>query len=158
VPSVEDEYSRDLVRSIEDIRGDLMRARHRLGKFLLRRGHRYEGGGTWTGMHMRWLRAPSFEEACSQACFVDYLAAVELLVGRRQTLIDALEQQIPNSSHAQVIARLRASAGSTRSPRPASITLDLPLVPPRQRPSRDRQQHLRRRPGLTNAPPYQWTT
>src|SRR5215207_1194135 len=80
VPSVQDEHFRDLVRCIEDIRGDLMRARHRLGKFLLRRGHRYEGGGTWTGMHMRWLRALSFEEACSQATFVDYLAAVELLV------------------------------------------------------------------------------
>jgi transposase len=40
VPSVQDEHFRDLVRCIEDIRGDLMRARHRLGRFLLRRGHR----------------------------------------------------------------------------------------------------------------------
>jgi transposase len=38
--SVADESFRDLVRCIEDIRGDLMRARHRLGKFLLRRGER----------------------------------------------------------------------------------------------------------------------
>src|SRR5246127_1696140 len=37
VPSVEHEQLRDLVRCREDIRGDLMRARHRLGKFLLRR-------------------------------------------------------------------------------------------------------------------------
>jgi transposase len=44
VPTVEDEHFRDLVRCIEDIRGDLMRARHRLGKFLLRRGQRYESG------------------------------------------------------------------------------------------------------------------
>src|ERR671930_2216036 len=55
VPSVQDEHFRDLVRCIEDIRGDLMRARHRLGKFLLRHGHRYQAGTTWTGMHMRWL-------------------------------------------------------------------------------------------------------
>ena len=41
VPSAEDEAFRDLVRCIEDVRGDLMRARHRLSKFLLRRGHRY---------------------------------------------------------------------------------------------------------------------
>jgi transposase len=111
VPSVADEHFRDLVRCIEDIRGDLMRARHRLGKFLLRRGHRYEGGGSWTGMHMRWLRGLRFQEACSQATFVDYLAAVELLVGRRQTLIEVLEQQIPASSHAPVIARLRCFRG-----------------------------------------------
>ena len=111
VPSVEDERFRDLVRCIEDIRGDLMRARHRLGKFLLRRGQRYEGGATWTGTHMRWLRKLQFEEACSQATFVDYLAAVELLIGRRQTLIEVLEQQIPASSHATTIARLRCFRG-----------------------------------------------
>lgn len=55
VPSVADECFRDLVRSIEDARGDLMRARHRLSKFLLRRGERYPGRaapgrpGTWAG-------------------------------------------------------------------------------------------------------------
>lgn len=49
VPSVEDEHFRDLVRAIEDVRGDLMRARHRLGKLLLRRGERYPGAGaSWT--------------------------------------------------------------------------------------------------------------
>jgi transposase len=40
VPGVEDERFRDLVRAIEDARGDPMRARHRLGKFLLRHGGR----------------------------------------------------------------------------------------------------------------------
>ena len=34
VATVEDEQFRDMVRCIDDIRGDLMRARHRLGKFL----------------------------------------------------------------------------------------------------------------------------
>ena len=48
VPTVADEHFRDLVRCIEDIRGDLMRARHRLAKLLLRRGHRYQSGGAWT--------------------------------------------------------------------------------------------------------------
>src|ERR1019366_3602475 len=49
VPSVEHEQLRDLVRCREDIRGDLMRARHRLGKFLLRREIYYEGPATaWT--------------------------------------------------------------------------------------------------------------
>src|SRR5512144_256289 len=52
VPSIADEGFRDLVRSIEDARGDLMRARHRLGKFLLRRGIRYPGpGSAWTQRH-----------------------------------------------------------------------------------------------------------
>jgi transposase len=112
VPSVADEQFRDLVRAIEDVRGDLMRARHRLGKFLLRRGERYPGpGAAWTGKHLAWLRALRFTDACSQATFTDYLAAVELLIGRRQSLLVALERQIPESSHAPVIARLRCFRG-----------------------------------------------
>ena len=112
VPSVADEQFRDLVRAIEDVRGDLMRARHRLGKFLLRRGERYPGpGGAWTVKHLSWLGALQFPDACSHATFVDYLAAVQLLMGRRQGLLVALERQIPESSHAPVIARLRCLRG-----------------------------------------------
>ena len=49
VPSGEEEALRDLVRAREDIRGDLMRARHRLGKLLLRHDVRYDGtGDKWT--------------------------------------------------------------------------------------------------------------
>jgi transposase len=112
VPSVADEQFRDLTRSIEDVRGDLMRARHRLSKFLLRRDERYAGPGrAWTAAHLRWLRSLSFGDACSQASFADYLAAVELLVGRRASLLAALEQAVPQSSHAAVIARLRCFRG-----------------------------------------------
>jgi transposase len=112
VPSVADECFRDLVRCIEDVRGDLMRARHRLSKFLLRRGERYPGAGrAWAAAHLRWLRSRAFEDACSHVTFADYLAAVELLAGRRATLITALEQRVPESSHAPVIARLRCFRG-----------------------------------------------
>jgi len=112
VPSAADECFRDPVRSIEDARGDLMRARHRLSKFLLRRGERYPGpGGAWTARHMGWLRSREFDDACSRATFLDYLAAVELLVGRRATLVEALAQAIPECSHAAAIARLRCFRG-----------------------------------------------
>ena len=56
VPSIEREQLRDLVRCREDIRADLMRARHRLGKFLLRREIYYEGPGEpWSLKHRAWL-------------------------------------------------------------------------------------------------------
>ena len=68
VPSVADEQFRDVIRAIEDCRGDLMRARHRLGKLLLRRDLRWAGpGSTWTQAHLRWLRSLRFEDVCSQA-------------------------------------------------------------------------------------------
>ena len=61
VPSVEQEAARDLVRAREDCRGDLMRARHRLSKLLLRQGIVYSGGQAWTGPHDQWLRRQRFE-------------------------------------------------------------------------------------------------
>src|SRR5439155_2868824 len=112
VPTPADEHFRDLIRAIEDVRGDLMRARHRLSKFLLRRGERYPGpGGAWTLKHLGWLGSLRFDDVCSQATLADYVAAVELLRGRRATLVEALEQTIPGSSHAPVIARLRCFRG-----------------------------------------------
>lgn len=112
MPSVADESFRDLVRCIEDVRGDLMRARHRLSKFLLRRGERYPAaGGSWTAKHLGWIRSLKFDEHCSRATFSDYLGAVELLQTRRGTLIRALEQAIPDCAHAAVIARLRCFRG-----------------------------------------------
>jgi transposase len=78
VPSVADEAFRDLVRAIEDVRGDLMRARHRLSKLLLRRGERYPGAGrAWTLAHLKWLRTLQFDDPCSRAAFADAPAAVE---------------------------------------------------------------------------------
>jgi hypothetical protein len=56
VPSGEEEALRDVVRAREDIRIDLMRARHRLAKLLLRHDVRYDGtGDNWTWRHRQWL-------------------------------------------------------------------------------------------------------
>jgi transposase len=112
VPAVADEHFRDLVRVIEDVRGDLMRARHRLGVFVMRRSERYSGSGNnWQPKHMSWLRALRFEDSCSRATFDEYLDAVELLTSRKAALIRALEQEIPQSSHAPMVARLRCFRG-----------------------------------------------
>jgi len=56
VPTVGAEAARDLVRAREQCRGDLMRARHRISKMLLRHGLIYSGGTRWTGLHLDWLR------------------------------------------------------------------------------------------------------
>ncbi len=59
VPGPEEEAARDLVRAREDARGDLMRARHRLSKLLLRHGAVYEATA-WTRAHDQWLRRQRF--------------------------------------------------------------------------------------------------
>jgi transposase len=56
VPSEQHEQLRDLVRCREDLRADLMRARHRLATFLLRRERYFPGPGErWTLKHRHWL-------------------------------------------------------------------------------------------------------
>ena len=62
VPTVGQEAARDLVRAREDCRGDLMRARHRLSKLLLRHGIVYDGGQAWTNPHDAWLRRSASSE------------------------------------------------------------------------------------------------
>ena len=47
VPDEETEAARDLVRARDDVRTDLMAARHRLSKLLLRHGLVYDGSVTW---------------------------------------------------------------------------------------------------------------
>ena len=112
VPSVEEECFRDLVRAREDVRGDLMRARHRLSKLLLRRGLRYPGPGkNWTREHRKWLARLAFGDHASMAAFSDYLAAVSALEQRRDTLEGEIERLWPDSPHAIAISRLRAFRG-----------------------------------------------
>ena len=110
VPSEADERFRDLVRCIEDARKDLMRSRHRLSKFLLRRGRRFPCKA-WTQPHEKWLCKLRFEDAPSQATFLDYLSAVQGLVQRRRVLIEALQEAVPAASHANTVARLRCFRG-----------------------------------------------
>ncbi len=47
VPTAEQQAARDLVRAREDCRGDLMTARHRISKLLLRQGIVYSDGNAW---------------------------------------------------------------------------------------------------------------
>jgi transposase len=62
VPTPEQEAIRDLLRAREDANEDLVRRRrHRLLKFLLRRGHRFEGKN-WTREHWRWIRAQKLSD------------------------------------------------------------------------------------------------
>ena len=105
-----EERFRDLVRCIDDARKDLMRSRHRLSKFLLRRGLRFPGRA-WTQPHQRWLGRLRFDDALSQAVLIDYMSAVDALLHRRRELIAVLVNAVPASAHAETIARLRCFRG-----------------------------------------------
>ena len=89
IPGSGQEAVRDLMRAREDARHDRMRARHRIGKFVLRHGRRMPTSG-WTLTRRQWLGSQTFEHAAQQAAFDDYLLACDLIDRR----IETLEQQI----------------------------------------------------------------
>jgi len=87
VPDLELEALRDLVRAREDLRGDLMGARHRVSKLLLRHGIVFDGPGeTWAVRHLQWLSKVRFEQELVEAVFGEYLAHHEVLLARRDRL------------------------------------------------------------------------
>jgi transposase len=112
VPSVERERLRDLVRCREDIRADLMRARHRLGKFLLRREVYWEGpGNAWSRRHRAWLASLRFADLASQLTMADYLHAHDVLLARRDRVEAELTKLAADSPCALALSRLRCLRG-----------------------------------------------
>jgi transposase len=112
VPSSSEEALRDLVRGREDVRGDLMRARHRLNKLLLRRGVRYQDTASrWTVAHRAWLAKVDLGEQAAQAALLDYLGAIDALVVRRDAIEALIGQLVPDSPWADQTARLRCLRG-----------------------------------------------
>lgn len=90
-PTPAQEAARDLCRAREDAKQDRMRCRHRLSKFLLRRGVSYPAGRRpWTGAHRAWLGKLDFDDPGEKVVFDDYRLAVEQIDAR----IEALDRQI----------------------------------------------------------------
>jgi transposase len=110
VPGEDEEALRDLVRAREDLRVDLMRARHRVSKILLRHDVRFEGKA-WTERHRGWLAAVELRHEAAQAALTDYRGAVEALVHRRDALEREIARLVPDSPWAETVGRLRCLRG-----------------------------------------------
>ncbi len=105
VPEPCEEAARDLVRAREDARGDLMRARHRLSKLLLRHGMVYEAAA-WTLGHDRWLRRQSFPSRPLRLTFDDYYGAMLQTKARRDALDAAIAELASEPPFAAIVGRL----------------------------------------------------
>jgi transposase len=111
VPTRDQEAARDLVRAREDARGDLMRARHRLSKLLLRQGVVYSGGEAWTGKHDLWLRTQRFDQAATRLAFESDYDTVTVTLARRDRLDEAIEAMAAGSEFTPVVRRLACLRG-----------------------------------------------
>ena len=162
VPAVADEQLRDLVRAREDVRVDLMRCRHRISKFLLRRELYYpDPGKPWTLRHRDWLAQLRFADEASEVVFEDALCALDTMLARRDRLERVLGELAEQSSWADTIGRLRCLRGIDtlsavglvaeigdfhRFERPAKLAGYLGLVP-----SEDTTGERRRQGSITKA-------
>ena len=80
-PTPEAEAVRDLGRARDDAREDLQRARHRLGKLLLRRGL-HHAGRNWTKTHRAWIESLTWTHVAERVVVDDYLLAIDHLEAR----------------------------------------------------------------------------
>jgi transposase len=111
-PTAADEAVRDLARARDDVREDLVRARHRLSKLLLRRGVHFAGPQrAWSEAHRRWVRSLTWDYAADRRVADDYLLAIEQLEARRTEFDAALEEIAQTEPYRQPVAWLRCFRG-----------------------------------------------
>ena len=111
VPSPAVEAARHLSRAREQVRFDLMRARHRVSKLLLLHGRVYIDGRGWTKRHRAWLERQRFEQPLTELAYADALAAVDGLIARKTALDERLSRLALEGEWAQTVARLRCFRG-----------------------------------------------
>src|SRR4051794_8440612 len=111
VPSEFVEAARHLSRGREQVRGDVMRARHRVSKLLLAHGRVYDGATPWNKTHRAWLGAQRFEQAPTELAFIDLLAAVDGLIARKDALDERLSRMATDERLWPTVSRLRCFRG-----------------------------------------------
>jgi transposase len=112
VPTDQEEAVRDLLRCREDIRADLLRARHRLSKFLLRHGRRFAGTKkAWTKAHDAWLRAQSWAQPALEQTHAAYLRTVDEAVARLRSAEQDLRAALDLEPLRARVQRLRCFRG-----------------------------------------------
>lgn len=95
VPDAAHEALRDLVRAREAAKKDQLRARHRLQKFLLRRGLQApEGIKAWTLKHLDWVKTLRLEQFALDVTLLDYVTEVDHARERIERLERAIDQAI----------------------------------------------------------------
>lgn len=112
VPDAAHEALRDLVRAREAAKKDQLRARHRLGKFLLRHGRRPpQGVRRWTQRYLAWVqRDVHFTQAAQEAVLLEYVHEVEHVAARLERLESAIGEAVQSAP-----TRMRAVIGALQA-------------------------------------------
>lgn len=113
VPAPAEEAVRDLCRARADMVIDRTRARHRLGKFLLRHGRIWRDGQNWTLKHEVWIGAQRFDERALTETFNHYRSTLSA----RDAAVTAIEADLlpwcERAPFAELVGRFAAYRGVT---------------------------------------------
>ena len=111
VPTEAEEAVRDLLRCREDIGTDLLRAKHRLSKFLLRHGRRCPDGKPWSKRFFAWLTVQRWSWPALEQTFTSYRRAIDDLIARRRAIDEDLRAALTLEPLANRVSRLRCFRG-----------------------------------------------
>lgn len=113
VPTVAEEGVRDLCRARADMVIDRTRARHRLGKFLLRHGRTWRGGANWTMKHEAWVRSQRFDEPALNEVLAHYRATLTAREEAVERIEADLRPRCERAPFAAQVHRMMAYRGVT---------------------------------------------
>ncbi len=98
----------DIVLAREAAKKNQLKARHRLGKFLLRHGRKPEGMKAWTKQYLEWIKTNvRFEYKALEVTLLNYLHEVEHVAKRivhLETAIDEAVREAPADLRAVIEA------------------------------------------------------
>ncbi len=111
IPTEQEEAARDLLRCREALLADVVRARHRLSKFLLRHGRRFTAGTAWTQRHAAWLQTQRWALPALDQTYRAYRRAVEAAVAQLQSVEVDLRELLVLEPLRDRVTRLRCFRG-----------------------------------------------
>jgi transposase len=111
VPDEEQEAMRDLSRAREDMKSLELKARQRLGAFLLRHEKVYAGKSRWTQRHWRWLSEVQLEQPLQHLVLQEYMDTLKSLQRRVAQLEAQMREAIKAWSLGPVVEALMALRG-----------------------------------------------
>lgn len=114
VPSEADEALREMTRARQQLQRDVVRARHRVSKLLLRHGYRWTATKPWTRAYRAWVRDLAWREAGLTVVCRTYLAALESAEVRLKDLDAQLLAWLVPPALAAPVAALQCFRGIDR--------------------------------------------
>lgn len=111
IPEKKQESVRDLLRAREDALENMQRARHRLSRFLMRRGLKYHSGKAWSRGHLMWIKHLRLEDRHSQMVLDEYRLALDEESERLQRFSEKIEGVAQEPEYQNLVSYLMGLRG-----------------------------------------------